>query len=164
MFLAFFTNAQSDFKWDVRDSVALSKDEIYSKVKEFVGVTWKSAQDVIQVDDKDGGMVLIKGIDVQEMNYQMNEHRWTFGYTIKFMFKDQMWRIVIENVSNTSARAGTYDWPILPITFTYPEKGYRETSLKEDRFLELMGNVYTSLQGIIDSFEAEINQMNTDDW
>ena len=39
--------------------VELSKEEIYNKIKEWVAINYKSAQDVIQLDSKD--KIIIKG-------------------------------------------------------------------------------------------------------
>ena len=97
-------HAQTDFKWDKVDSVAKIKGQIYSDTKMFIAEFWKSAQNVIQNDDKEGGSILIKGASIQSKYFQMNDHTWTFSYTVKFMMKDNKCRIVIEDVYCQSAR------------------------------------------------------------
>jgi len=47
--------AQNDFKWETIDSTFNSKDQLYSLTKTFIAEKWKSANDVIQNDDKEGG-------------------------------------------------------------------------------------------------------------
>lgn len=56
-----FSYAQANFKWDKIDSIAKNKNELYSLTKMYIGETWKSAQNVIQNDDKEGGMVTSAG-------------------------------------------------------------------------------------------------------
>ncbi len=53
--------AQVDFRWEKIDSVDKSKSQIYSDTKMAIAELWKSAQSVIQNDDKEGGMILVKG-------------------------------------------------------------------------------------------------------
>ena len=79
---------QTNFKWDKIDSIQKNQNELYSITKMYIGETWKSAQSVIQNDDKEGGSILVKGLSVQSLFFQMNDHRWTFSYTVKFLFKD----------------------------------------------------------------------------
>ena len=157
--------AQDNFEWDVRDSTEWSKDEIYSKAKQFIAETWNEPSKVIKNDDPESGLILLRGLHVEEMYYQMNEHRWTFSYQVKFQMRDNQWRLVIEDVKCETARAAQYDWPLLPMSMTYPEQGYRKTSLKEDRYLEIMGNVQATMQLIVDSYEEALNsQPVKDDW
>jgi hypothetical protein len=53
--------AQSNFEWVKTDSIQKTKEQIYSATKMFIAETWKSSKEVIQNDDKDGGIILIKG-------------------------------------------------------------------------------------------------------
>lgn len=158
--------SQTNFKWDKVDTISLNKNELYSRTKMFIGETWKSAQDVIQNDDKEGGAVLVKGLSIQNMFYQMNDHRWTFSYSVKFLFKDNKYRIVVEDVFCQSARAGIYDWPRMPVADTYPtEKGLKITGVNQERYLQLMSALKMELQSIVDSYEKYLKKDETDgDW
>ena len=73
--VTFFNSAfsQTDFKWDKVDSVSKNKGQIYSDTKMFIAEFWKSAQNVIQNDDKEGGMILLKGVSVQSKFFQFTE-------------------------------------------------------------------------------------------
>ena len=44
---------------------------IYSDTKLFIGNYWKSAKDVIQNDDKEGGIILLKGIQLMNVSYAL---------------------------------------------------------------------------------------------
>lgn len=55
--------SQENFKWDIVTEVpGLSKNELYSITKMFIAKTWKSANNVIQNDDKDAGQILVRVI------------------------------------------------------------------------------------------------------
>lgn len=159
--------SQTDFKWDKKDSISKNKNELYSLTKTFIGEAWKSSNDVIQNDDKESGVILIKGISTQSLFYQMNDHIWTFSYNVKFLFKENKYRIIIENVNCESVRVGQYVWPNLPVADSYPsEKGLKTTGLNEERYLELMGNLKKELQSIVDNYEIYLKKENVSngDW
>ena len=159
---------QTDFKWDVViDSLDYSKSELYSKTKLFIGETWNSAQNVIQSDDKESGVVLVKGISVQNLYYQMNDHRWTYAYSIKFMMKDNKCRIVIDKVHCDAARCGTYEWAHMPVADSYPTtKGLKTTGVNEKRYLELMTMLKSELQMIVNSYSDYVQKTTekNSDW
>ena len=161
--------SQDNFKWEKIDSISKNKNEIYSLTKMFIGETWKSAQDVIQNDDKEGGMVLVKGLSIQSLYFQANDHRWTFSYTVKFLFKDNKYRVIIEDVFCKSARCGQYEWPHMPVADTYPtEKGLKTTGVNEERYLEIMTSLKKELQSIVDRYESYLKKAtsngNNGDW
>ncbi len=158
---------QTDFKWDKIDSVSKNKTEIYTLTKMYIAETWKSAQDVIQNDDKEGGVILIKGISIKNLYFQMNDHRWTFSYTVKFMFKDNKYRILVDNVYCQSARCRQYEWALMPVADKYPsKKGLGITNLNEERYLDLMKLLKYELQTIVDGYGIYLNtnSINKSNW
>jgi len=160
---------QTNFKWDViSDSLEDNQSQLYSKTKLFIGETWKSAQNVIQNDDKEGGVILVKGLSIQSLYYQMNDHRWTFNYTIKFLMKDNKCRIVIEDVYCSAARVAQYEWPHMPVAETYPtSKGLKITGVNEERYLTIMTSLKQELQSIVDSYMTAVNKplvKDNSDW
>jgi hypothetical protein len=158
---------QTNFTWDKVDSISRNKNEIYSSTKMFISQTWNSAQDVIQNDDKDAGMILLKGLSSQSLYYQMNDHIWTFSYTVKFLMKDNKYRILIEDVYCKSARCQQYEWALMPVSDVYPsEKGLKLTGVSEQKYLEIMTKLKQDLQSIVDGYEKYLKTpKNTNaDW
>ncbi len=162
MFIGVVSYSQVNFKWDVIiDSLADNKDDLYSKTKLFISENWNSAQDVIQNDDKDAGVILIKGTLQKERNYATMtswKQFWTFSYTIKFFMKDTKCRIVIESVNCQSARDDDYNKrPIMPIADFYPSsKGKTITGLTKEKYFELMRSLKSDLQSIVDSYSIYV--------
>ena len=148
------------FKWDVIiDSLDNSKSELYSKTKLFIGQTWKSAQNVIQSDDAESGVILVKGLSIQDVFYQMNNHRWTYAYSVTFMIKDNKCRIIVDNVYCDAARTGSYEWPRMPVADTYPDsKGLITTGVNEARYLELMSTLKAELQSMVNSYSNHVRK------
>lgn len=160
------TFAQKDFKWDRIDTTTKSKNQIYSDTKLFIAETWKSAQEVIQNDDKDAGIILVKGISIQSKYFQMNDHKWTYSYNVKFLMKDGKYRIMIENVNCLSARCGSYSWPLIEACDTCEFPGYMKTSLNKERYSELLSSLKVELQSIVDGYEKRIKSLvpSNSDW
>ena len=158
-------SAQTNWEWDVRDSTKLTQDEIYAKAKLFIAETWNKPSEVIINDDKESGLILLRGIHIEEMYYQMNNHRWTFGYQIKFQMRDNQWRMVIDDISCTAAGVGVNVWPKLPMDGYPEEKGLRKTSMKEDRYVEIMSSLKSSVQALADRYKATMEAVPVnDDW
>tara|TARA_R110000803_G_C11987103_1_gene321473 strand:+ start:3110 stop:3667 length:558 start_codon:yes stop_codon:yes gene_type:complete len=163
----FISFGQTDFKWDVIvDSLESDKSELYSKSKLFIAEVYKSAQNVIQNDDKEAGIILVKGATLQTLYYQLNIHKWTFSYSIKFLVKDNKCRIIIEGVYCSDARVGIHDWPLMPVSNTYPEsKGLRITGLNKKRYSLLMMKLKEELQLTVDLYAAYVKKpLVTKDW
>jgi hypothetical protein len=97
----------------------------------------------------------------------MNDHRWTYSYTIKFLMKDNKCRLIIEDVYCTSARVGQYEWAHMPVGDKYPtSKGIRLTGVNEKRYLILMTAMKQELQSIVDSYVNQVKKplVNNPDW
>lgn len=155
---------QSEFNFDVKDSVNLSKDKIYSATKSFIAIYWKSAQNVIQSDDKEAGLIVIKANVVITQRYQVLWLKYVFPYTVKLYMKNNKYRIVIDNVYCESAYCDDTKWPLLPITFEYP--GYFKTSLVKDRYVQIMTELQSRIAEIVNSYKDSIRnyKSSSEDW
>jgi hypothetical protein len=99
--------AQNNFEWVKTDSIQKTKEQIYSATKMFIAETWKSSKEVIQNDDKDGGIILIKG--KTEINWEQPEkvgmtkmtifHDSWYSYNVTFRMKNSKYQIKIDNVT-----------------------------------------------------------------
>ena len=134
----------------------------------FIADNWKSAQNVIQNDDREGGNILVKGLtQTIRVNRGLMVSDFTFSYTIKFMFKDNKYKFVIEDVRCHShwipgSKGGEAACTI--VSETYPtEKGFGLTGLaSEKKYLDLMDNLKKDIQAIYDSYITYINKKSAD--
>lgn len=156
--------SQTDFKWEKTDSVAKTKTQIYSDTKLFIAESWKSAQDVIQNDDKESGMILIKGIIKEEIVYGLSPYTYYYGYTVTFLMKDNKFKILLNNVTcnTTVAPVGArYTIPCLP---PFEGENYPDVpnwaNLSKKKQKELMSNLKADLQGIVDSYLISIKKQS----
>src|SRR5664280_2357746 len=97
--------AQSNFEFVKTDSIQKTKEQIYSATKMFIAETWKSSKEVIQNDDKDGGVILIKGkTEIKwEQPFNMPKmiifHDSWYSYNVTFRMKNSKYQIKIDNVT-----------------------------------------------------------------
>ena len=154
--------AQKNFNWTATDSVQKTKAQIYSDTKLFIAETWKSAKEVIQNDDKDAGVILVKGKSIQHSIFQLNDHVYTYNYSVKFLFKENKYKISIENVKCESAIVAGNVWPLVEPTEITTE---RVGGVPSKKLAEMMDSLKAELTSIVSSYEKNIktqSQKNTD--
>ena len=145
--------AQTDFKWDKVDSVAKTKAQIYSDTKMFIAEFWKSAQNVIQNDDKEAGMILVKGVSSQDYTFLLHPHHYKYSYTVKFLMKEGKYKLVIDNLICISATCEGNVWPLIePTENTTKTVG----GMPAAKLTEMMASLKKELQGIVDSYGTYI--------
>lgn len=157
--------SQTNFKWEKVDSVNKTKDQIYSDTKMFIAETWKSAQNVIQNDDKDGGMILIKGASIQTAYYgkgmMMQTYKYIYNYTIKFMMKDGKYKMILDDVVLDKAYMVGSTYPITPIEpfdgDNCPETGtMKHMGCPKKNVIIMMTAFKGELQSIVDGYDKYI--------
>ena len=147
--------SQANFKWEKIDSISKKQSQIYASTKMFIAEYWKSAQNVIQNDDKESGIILVKGICIKACTYMMYLHEFTFSYTVKFFMKDSKYKIEIDNVINTSHICdGHVVWKTVQPIDNYEGN----MNLSKRRGNEIFTALKTDLQGIVDNYEIYIKK------
>jgi len=142
------SSAQVDFRWEKIDSVKKSKSQIYSDTKMFIAEFWKSAQNVIQNDDKESGMILVKGASSKSCTYLLNPHSFIFSYTVKFFMKENKFKIQIDNVSMTSHTCSVHTWGTIQPVDNFD--GNENLSAKRGN--EIFAELKKELQSIFDNY------------
>ncbi len=90
-----------------------SKTDLYLKGKEWIATTFKSANDVIQMDDKEGGIIIGKGVikidPTCEVCGASGIHKTQSGFiefTFKIEFKDGRYRYEFTNFNHKADNSG----------------------------------------------------------
>lgn len=95
-----FANAQEPLSFSkviTCDSTA-TKSDIYSAIKGWIGVSFKSAKSVIEMEDKDAGLIVIR----PSHDYYMKGLMYLgfsgyIRYTVKFQIKDGRYKVDVTN-------------------------------------------------------------------
>lgn len=164
------TISQTNFIWEKTDSVNKPASQIYSDTKMFIATTWKSAKDVIQNDDKENGMLLIKGVFIKNFNFMMAEYVYVYNYSITFKIKENRFKIILDNVSCERAYvtgSGKSVTKIEPFEGdNCPETGTMSAyGLPKKKAIVMMSEVKQHLQSIVDKYVNEIKTPTSkNDW
>lgn len=168
--IAFVNNCicQDGFKWEKTGEVSKTKDKIYADTKMFVAQYWKSAQDVIQNDDKETGVILIKGVTETHAEYSLNYYTYVYRYTVTFKMKDGKYLISLDGVHSESARASECNSSVIEIEPFEGEPTSKTVSfgscngIPKTKAIRMMDELKQNLQAVIDDYEAFIKTSH--DW
>ncbi len=91
---------------------SIQKQFIYNGIKEWIGMNFVSSKNVIEVDDKDVGIIIINALT----DYSMGKLRYLayegyLRYTIKLQIKDGRFKIEITNFTHQVNNSPSY-WSI----------------------------------------------------
>lgn len=174
--LVFATNfvfAQKDLVWDITDSSSLSKADLYSATKLFIAKEAYAATNVIQNDDKEAGIILLKGtFDVVE-SISFYDYHFIYRSIITFKIKDNKFKIMVSdlycdnayvyngfggrNFPETCIPAFDADSP--PASFPTP------TMFGKKRGLNVMISLKDKIQNYIQEYKKHIaNYKTSNDW
>ena len=166
--------SQTNFVWEKTDSVKKTKAQIYSETKMFIAKTWKSSKDVIQNDDKEGGLILIKGVVGSNIeSYMFAKYQYTYQYNITFRIKENRFKITLDNVICISAKCITGNGQIWEKPKIEPFdddncpdiNAFSGDGLPCKKMIPLMANVKERIQAIFDLCVSEISKpSNNSNW
>jgi len=163
--------SQESFQWEKVDSVGKTKEQIYTDTKIFIANTWKSAQNVIQNDDKDGGVIIVRGSSTHKIMHYLNYYTYVYSYTVTFKMKDNKYKISIDNVFCDKAypvgQANFNICKIEPFDYVYEKckTGFNVSTLPEKKAIQIMEQLRTELLLIYYGYESFINSpTKTEDW
>ena len=154
----FITNsfAQENWKWELTDSTAKTKTQLYADTKLFIAEAWNSAKDVIQNDDKETGVVLVKGLTDATVNSLMTSVTYWFSYTAKFQMKDGKYRITIDNLSCSDVTT-TSTSPFAPLSLD----GYRgafKDGLTEKNYNKVIEALKLNITNLVAGYQTAMKK------
>jgi hypothetical protein len=149
---------QNTIDKDVIFESTKNKDLLYTNAKMFIAENFKSANDVIQLDDKENGVILVKGVVSENIVVSVQSLTYYFSFTMKIMIKDNKYRMVIDNIENTTA---PYNYNTVLINNF---RGTMTEGIFKSKYEELMLKLSTSIDNIVKAFESSMNKdgINTD--
>jgi hypothetical protein len=155
LFTPLFVSAQLPTKdgkvfYEKIDSCSLTKDQLYNKTKLWLANTFTDSKSVIEVDDKENGVIVGKGNFEFYYKYMTKVYSTCF-YTIKINFKDSTYRIQLYNVS---AAAGLDAVPVdVEDLNKHPDKTLSKKMLPEiDTHIHALFKNYSESLQVNDAF------------
>jgi hypothetical protein len=97
---------------DIVNVPGATKDQLYMRAREWFALSFKSANNVIQMDDKENGKLIGKG---QKSDTYMIKSFMTvtpidqrFYFTISITVKDSRYRVIINDITYSSGSVAAY--------------------------------------------------------
>jgi hypothetical protein len=103
---------------------SVSKDELFLSAKQFFAETFKNSKEVIQMDDKDAGIIIGKAwgdIVIKVVGTSVKTQMW---FTIKIQAKEGRYRYEIYDIFYKSYPNSTYGSTISPAEATFDKNSY----------------------------------------
>lgn len=91
-------------QWEYIEEHATTKDSAFVKTIEWIAVNYNSANDVIQLQDKEAGKIVVKGA-APFVNVIYNEH---VSYTLAMTIKDQKMKFEFTLGKTIPSQSGGY--------------------------------------------------------
>jgi len=141
------------------DSIPHLKNDIYSKIISNIAITYKSANDVIQQQDKDAGIVIVRG------NFEIFSNPYSTlhcPHILKIDIKDNKIRITytIDKYLFFNKKYSNSEYYIIN---EYPFTQGIQKKMFADYFISLCKMVNNSMNNIEELIKSQ-NKTTNDDW
>ena len=123
-----------------------SANDIYAGVKLWVASNFKSANDVIQLDDKENGIMVVKGNSIVYFTFVGKKYPARVHFTLKIEVKDNKFRYTFL-VTDVVDESGNRPISFMNSMVNKPDKA----SIKEvadnivDKFNDIINKIYSSM-------------------
>lgn len=121
-----FAQESYDFE-KIIESKGENKSEIFIKMNEWVASTYNSANDVIQMSDKDAGKLIIKGLKkYRSTKFGYGCYEGLIKYTMKIDVKDEKVRVILTDFIHESINNPACGMGLITTKELHTEKGIRK--------------------------------------
>ena len=131
-----------------------SANDIYSKSKVWIVTNFKSANDVIQLDDKDNGKLIVKGNTTVLFTFMKTKYPSRVHFTLTIDIKDNRFRYTYL-VTEVMDESGKYPVSIMNSMHNKPNKA---------TIIEIKENISIKFKEIIEYINNSINNTSDDQW
>jgi hypothetical protein len=132
-------------------------DQLYSSAREWFAETFKSAQDVLQMDDPVAGKLIGKGMG-SGRHKGMVSVPFSYEYQVKVFVKDGRYKYTIENIACVTDGVRT--------PYEDYEKAYEKFKNKKKKaefFSNILNTIDSDMTKLIASLETKMNG-SEDNW
>lgn len=149
----------------------LNKADIYAALRGWVATSYNSAQDVIQMDDKDAGIIICSALfEYSYGKMQYKAYEGVIKYTLKLQIKDGRFKAEVGNIIHQNNRGNAEKCNLGAITTaeTYTDKGlqkkfdnnvWNDIKMKSEEYAK---NIFNRLK--VAASEAKPLNDTSEDW
>lgn len=157
---------------DIVKTDSIVKQELYSNAKLFFANKFKSANDVIQLDDKENTIIVGKGYNDIFIKSKTSSFKTQLWFTIKIQCKDGRYKYEIYDLYFKSYPIGNY-----PSTVTNAEEIFdihyfdkvaklneKQTTAMKEQVELYKAEMIACVNGLIVSIKTDMSNRNKNDW
>jgi hypothetical protein len=144
---------------EVVELEGFSKDEIYTKTKLWIAQSYKSPQDVLQLDDKESGVIVIKGI------FEISPAYVHYTFTIKI--KDGKMKLDTDHIYSDSSKGNpNYGWGYAEEWIEGKCNGYKQPKFTLKQLSNIANTTIDKINSLYNSLESSIKEplLIEEDW
>jgi len=141
----------------------VNKDNIFALINQWIAIHYNSAKNVIQLNDKESGIIIVKGIfPTMVSGLSRGERMVTHTMTIKV--KDQKMKVSIDRFGIDLGTYGTYTLEGAIMGTTYGGGGSIRSCLYPPQRMEIQYNLQAIIMTNFKSMSDALNKKDKTDW
>jgi len=150
------------FEFSYTDTSSETKSNLYIKANEWVANTFNSAKDVIQMNDKEAGKIIAKGVIECFETAALSSITIDVKFTLAIDVKDKKYRIRLYDflITYISIPGNPYS-PFQPNTSLSEDKSH---DLWPKNFRNVKYKCYDRANELLTSFKAGMKKSDKSDW
>lgn len=136
-----------------------NKNDIYAKTKLWISQSYKSEQNVIQLDDLNSGIIVIKGVFDISQTY--------VHYTFTIKIKDGKMKLDTDHIYSDSSKGNpNYGWGYAEEWIEGKCNGYKQLKFTLKQLSMIANTTIDKINALYDSLESSINEplIVEEDW
>ena len=158
--------AQKPLEYDsIIEVEGITKNDIYVQVNDWLATTFNSANDVIQMADKDAGKFIVKG----EVSYSYGKSMYNctdgvLSFTIKVSARDNKFRFILTQISHKSGGNPDCEFGIITDAELFKIKGSGK-KWKNKIWLDIKSKSADLHKNLLSSITDKVKKFDKDeDW
>lgn len=156
----------------VIEELSGTKEDIYVKVKSYFATAYKDAKSVIQMDDKEAGLIIGKGMFSNVYSYTANlvvPVKYSAYHTLRVDVKDGRARIICSVYSwsvewDASRNYMNDDYPVLSYSPFTKNKIYGSKDKPAEAFVKLIDRMHGTINSLEISLKTAGDNAGDEDW
>lgn len=140
----------------IKDSINITKNELYFTTEKFIFNNWNSSKDVIQIKNLEKGVIYLKG--TVSINYSdgLNSAPVYYSYRIKFEIKDYYYIMSIYDLKFDFVTYPYSNYPHVFIKILNEYESYFKNNLSKKKFYNMQNSLYYKLNNLLVNYKITI--------
>ena len=158
------TYSQEPLEYDnIIEVNSIEKDKLFEILNDWTAIIFNSANDVIQLSDKDNGKLIIKGVKNYSLGRSLyNCYDGFISFTLRIVVKDNKYRITILQLKHNSMNNNVCSLGLITTAELFKPKGFAKRE-KNKIWKDLKVKSSELNKSILNSIKEKINNYSSEE-